>query len=539
MQSLERNGYTKKEVMDVLHSRRGPRNFRFRYDLLDKNNQFITTLKNVLSGEVSMNSLADIKRTARFSLRDDQSISVKRMKPIKPTWKKVILLTVEDNGDLKRHTFSGAWDGGASSAETIEAGVNGWVQTKIDEITTYRMIGLSNGDDGPSYTDIDFAIYPMISGNLSVYEKGTQVATIGTYKKNDILKVAVEGGRVKYYKNDILLYTSLQTPVFPLVIDTGIYSQFGTIREVLLYKETLTSGIDFLYDRIQPFVEIKMPDGHYIEFPLGIFILSSPTRKDQTNGVFRDVEAYGGLVILLNDRLESRLVIPAGTRYYAAARDILLSAGITKYNIEFTDAELKRDIEFEPGKEKLFIVNELLSQINYTPIYDDVNGVFVSAPYRSPASRSADYSYKDDELSVMYAGAEEQLDLFDIPNKWVVVCSNAEQEPLYSVYINENPNSITSTVNRGRTNVDYREVTDIANQQSLDAYVQRIAFEASQVYGKITFETGIMPMHDYSDVLELDYSPLGIKGKYSETSWTLPLSIGGKMKHEIRKVVSI
>lgn len=74
MQSLERDGYSKQQIIDVLHSKRGPRKLRFRYDLLDKDNQYIKTLNNVLSGEVSMSSLAEIKRTARFSLKDDGNI---------------------------------------------------------------------------------------------------------------------------------------------------------------------------------------------------------------------------------------------------------------------------------------------------------------------------------------------------------------------------------------------------------------------------------------------------------------------------------
>jgi hypothetical protein len=74
MQSLERDGYSRKEVVEALHGKRGQRKLRFRYDLLDKNNQFIKTLDNVLSGEVSLSSLAEIKRVARFSLKDDGSI---------------------------------------------------------------------------------------------------------------------------------------------------------------------------------------------------------------------------------------------------------------------------------------------------------------------------------------------------------------------------------------------------------------------------------------------------------------------------------
>jgi hypothetical protein len=244
----------------------------------------------------------------------------------------------------------------------------------------------------------------------------------------------------------------------------------------------------FLSDRIRPYLRLYVPpgkllgryyyffqssfsaefdlragptEGRWVEFPLGIFLLSSPTRKDEKNSIYRDVEAYDGLLILRDDKFDSRYTVPAGTNYRQAVIDILSSAGM-----------------------------------------------------------------------------EEELDLFNVPNKWVVVCSNAEQS-LFSTYMNDNPNSPTSTVSRGRTIVDYREVTDIAAQQSLDAYVQRIAFETSQVYGKITFETAINPLHDYMDVLQLEYSPLGIKDKYVETGWTMPLKAGARMKHEVRKVVSI
>ena len=52
--------------------------------------------------------------------------------------------------------------------------------------------------------------------------------------------------------------------------------------------------------------------------------------------------------------------------------------------------------------------------------------------------------------------------------------------------------------------MDIRQVDDIADQVTLDDYVQRIAFEASQVYGYITAETAIMPTHGINDVAQID-----------------------------------
>lgn len=361
------------------------------------------------------------------------------------------------------------------------------------------------------------------------------------YSKQEIIDAlhGKYGQRHFKFRYDLLDRDDKKIGELDSVVDGEVsMASLDSIKRTAKFRLKDRGEINWLSDRIQPFALLRMRDGKYIEFPLGIFLLSSPTRKDENKSVYRDVEAYDGLLILRDDKFDTRYTVTAGTNYRQAVIDILTSAGITKHNIEQTDKVLPVDMEFEPGKEKLEAVNALLQAINYTPLYVDVYGYFTSMTYRSPSIRAAEYTYRDDELSIIYAGMEEELDLFNAPNKWVVVCSNAEQS-LFSTYTNDNPNSPTSTVNRGRTIVDYREVTDIADQQSLDAYVQRIAFEASQVYGKLTFETALNPLHDYMDVLEIDYSPLGIKGKYSETGWTMPLKAGARMKHEVRKVVSI
>lgn len=523
MQSLEKNGYSKQEVMNVLHSRRGPRKLRFRYDLLDKTNRFIKTLTNVVSGEVSMDSLADIKRTARFSIKDDESIDFlsDRIQPyieIEMPYK--VIGSKPNNIALNKQVTlepGATVDPGSPPASVITNG----------STSTYEFLDGDPSNDGtPQWVEIDLGKEFLVN-QIKVWHYYDDGRTYNT-------KCEVSIDKVNWYT------------VFDSDIN-GVYAESESGKTHGFTPKNVRYVRDHLFgSNVNPFnhwVEIQVFEANvldrWIPFPLGIFLLSSPKRKDRTNGVFREVEAYGGLIILRDDKFETTYAVNEGTKYYDAIIELLSSSGITKYNIEYTDAALQRSIEFEPGKEKLFAINELLRQINYTPIYDDVNGSFTSSPYRSPAIKSIDYSYRDDDLSVMYQGVEEELDLFEIPNKWVVVCSNPEQDPLGSTYSNENEDSPLSIVNRGRTIVDYREVTDIADQQTLDAYVQRIAFEASQVYGRISFETAIMPMHDYADLLEIDYSPLNILGKYAETSWTIPLITGGKMKHELRKVVTI
>jgi hypothetical protein len=370
MQKLEQGIYTRQQVIDVLHAKYAARQVKFRYDLLDKNDIKKVTLQTVESGEIQMSSLSEIKRTARFRLRDD-----------------------------------------------------------------------------------------------------------------------------------------------------------GTIN--------------WLSDRIQPFFMLKMPDVSWAEWSLGIFLLCSPKRRDQNRLIYRDVEAYDGLQVLVDDKFDYRLTLAAGSNYITNIKNILSGAGITKTNLESTTETLTVAREWEPGTAKLKVINELLKDINYTQLWVDEWGFYTASKYRTPAERAVEYAYKNDELSILAAGIEEELDLFNVPNKWTVTVSNAETAPLSSTYINSNAASPTSTVSRGRTIVDYRTIDYVSSQAVLDDYVKKIAFQASQIYGTVTFETALMPMHSYNDVLKLEYSPLNINDKYEEIGWTLPLHAGEYMRHEVRKVVPV
>lgn len=285
-------------------------------------------------------------------------------------------------------------------------------------------------------------------------------------------------------------------------------------------------------------------EGEWLEYSLGIFLLSSPEKVEQGNEVYRDIEAYDKSIILDEDKFTERYTIKSGTRYDLAIIKILKEARIDKYNIEETDKVLPNDSEFEPGVSKLEVINELLDAINFTPLWVDEWGYCTASRYIPPSERSADYEYLDDELSVIENGSSEELDLYNVPNRWLVTYENVdggEDDKIFlqSVYENTDWNSPTSIVNRGRVIVDYRTIDEIADQDALDAYTKRIAEEASQIYGKIKFTTANMPFHSYMDIIRIRNQTLEIDHDYTETSWKIPLETGGKMQHEGRRVVNI
>jgi len=297
--------------------------------------------------------------------------------------------------------------------------------------------------------------------------------------------------------------------------------------------------INFLSDRIKPWVRLKMPDGGWAEWPQGVFLLSTPPRKVDAAGVVtREVEAYDQLQVLVDDKIEYRYTVTTGTNYIIAIKAVLDGAGITQQNLTATALTLSTDWDWSPGTEKLKIINDLLSAINYRSLWFDENGQAIAQPYVTPANRASEYTYRDDNQSVIFPDVAQELDLFGVPNKWVLYVSEADQATISSIYTNTNPNSLTSTVSRGRTITTYQQV-DAADQTTLDDLVEKKAYEDSQIYEQVTLETAIMPMHSEADVFTLAFSGLGISAKYSEISWSMELKAGAKMRHLIRRTVTI
>lgn len=277
----------------------------------------------------------------------------------------------------------------------------------------------------------------------------------------------------------------------------------------------------------------------WLEYPLGVFILSTPT-KTTNNGIeIVNVEAYDKTVILQEDCIINRLFLKAGTSYINAIKSILLSANVAETVGDTIETILPTDREFEIGENKLTIINKLLSEINFDPITVDAEGAFTLKKYTEPSQANISLSYKDDELSVLYDEMKGEADFYNVPNVFIAAVSNPElNEDFKSIFVNENPSSKLSTVSRKRHIVSEVYRPDVTpTQEDLDSYIRKIAFEKNQVYEKLTFTTDLMPIHERAEVLEIRNGNLN--GIYIETAWSMDLSVEGVMQHEARRLVSI
>ena len=124
------------------------------------------------------------------------------------------------------------WNAGASSLLGINSGNNGYITTSASATNTFKMIGLSPSDAGPSWNTIKYNLYLMQGGQVRIYQSGSRVGEYGNYQEGDVFKIEREDGYIKFFRNNILLTGWEVTMNEPLVADVCMFTPGSTIDNV-------------------------------------------------------------------------------------------------------------------------------------------------------------------------------------------------------------------------------------------------------------------------------------------------------------------
>lgn len=298
-------------------------------------------------------------------------------------------------------------------------------------------------------------------------------------------------------------------------------------------SESRYKDIDYLNDRICPYIVIDD-----VSYPLGVFLISGKDRQKKHGAIYRNIEAFDLTQILLEDKITDRFYVQKGSSYYILIKQLIESANLFSTQIVYTDLKVQRDREFELGTPKIDIINALLEEINYTSVYVDERGFVSAKPYIIPTLREIQHEYiVGENIKIQKDSLKEEMDIFGIPNVFVGVVSNSEQETLTAKYVNDDPTSPLSTVNRNRNIVEVINVDDIANNKVLEGYIKRVAYEKSNAYSNVDFETLNEPGHSFGDCIYIKDDNFNLGHKYIETSWSMQLKAGATMHHSARRIV--
>jgi len=146
-------------------------------------------------------------------------------------WTNTVSITVSGNSVQKTAGCDGCPDARASSTRQI-ASSDGYAEFTVSETATLRYVGLARTATPASGGALDFAIR-LQAGIAEVREAGMYRTDVSV-DTGDRFRIAIENGRVTYYKDDVAFYTSADVPAYPLWVAAVLYSQGATVTEAVI-----------------------------------------------------------------------------------------------------------------------------------------------------------------------------------------------------------------------------------------------------------------------------------------------------------------
>lgn len=246
-------------------------------------------------------------------------------------------------------------------------------------------------------------------------------------------------------------------------------------------------------------------------FPLGTHLVSSPSSTFDGKLTNVTADAYTPLIELKD------AIPPLGY-------SILKESNVMKEAYMICREKIRAPIVQTTCEEKLysdFVANtndtwiSFISDLVYKAKYKlglDEKGRVIFLPRQDLAALQPVWTYNDNNSSILYPEITCDHDLYGIPNVVEVVYSNG-RDSYYAKVVNDDKNSPTSTVRRGRE-IIYR-VTDpgfsgIPTDKQIQLYAKELLRQLSSVEYTISYSHGYCPVR-LDDCVRLNYERAGLK----------------------------
>lgn len=275
---------------------------------------------------------------------------------------------------------------------------------------------------------------------------------------------------------------------------------------------------------------ITIQNGIKDRHPLGTFLVQTPSWSFDGKTKDISVDAYTPLLELKEN------LPPIGYSLFkdnsimdAAYRICRDNSRAPVIKAECSDV-LNNDFVANTNDTWLSFSSDLIANANYTFGLDEL-GRILFQPKQDTASLQPVWTYSDDNSSILYPDVTMDQDLFGIPNVVEVVYSNGNGY-YYGRAVNDNPNSLISTVKRGREIV-HRETNPNIGGNPTEAqtqeYAERLLREMSTLECTVTYSHGYCPVR-LGDCVRLNYSRSGVNGvKAKVVSQTIDCSTSCKV----------
>lgn len=247
---------------------------------------------------------------------------------------------------------------------------------------------------------------------------------------------------------------------------------------------------------------------------LGTFMTQTPT--DKFNGKRRDIslDGYTPLIELKQDYPSLGYSVEKNTAIMDTVYKLCVENMRAPVLAAKTDKNLYSHFVANSDDTWFSFISALMANANYS-FGLEPEGRVIFEPYIELSSMKPVWTFDDSNSSILMPEISNQRDLFNVPNVVEVIYSTDSQ--IYvSTAINDDPNSITSTVTRGHI-VKHRDSSpNISENMSgdnaqayLDAYAEKLLRNLSNVEHELTYSHGYCPVR-LGDCVLLNYERAGL-----------------------------
>ena len=169
-------------------------------------------------------------------------------------------------------------------------------------------------------------------------------------------------------------------------------------------KKNELLDINLIDERIMPWFCLTLENGEVVKYPLGKFIIS-PSFGSEGPEKYVDIIGYDLGKIALDDKNVTRTVV-SSEGYYSNELQEILDGLYPAYEIVSSDRKRRNVSEWDPGTSKLNMINDILTSLNYHPLYFDEYGIPKATPYVFPEDCSIEAFYQVDKNSIILPGTK-------------------------------------------------------------------------------------------------------------------------------------
>lgn len=299
---------------------------------------------------------------------------------------------------------------------------------------------------------------------------------------------------------------SMQQTFEYYIVDPGTWKDMKQIRNVISGSINRDASVETLGSASFSITElvgecyirvylIAIQNGVRHKIPLGTFLIQTPSSSHDGKVRRTTMDAYTPLLELKENYPPIGYFIAKGKNILENAVRIIDEHVRAPIVITEDDATLSYDFVANTDDNWLTYTYDLIGNAKYEYDLDEMGRILFSKK-QDIASLQPVWTYTDGKNSILYPDEDMDHDLYGIPNVVEVMYSNGSDN-FYVRVVNDDPNSPTSTISRGRE-ISYRdtspEISGDPTEAQIKEYAEQLLRNLSTVEYTINYTHGYCPV---------------------------------------------